>query len=122
VEAPLVEIDGRKTLDRAIERADPMDATEIYTKTRDEIANVREGRISELADENRQLRAELKEFNELKEYAKSLGQETYLELHAKNERLRKTLQAIANLDKHERDGKDETAETMRRFARKALEL
>lgn len=40
------------------------------------------------------LRAELKEFTELKEYAKSLDQETYLELHAKNERLRAALKNI----------------------------
>jgi hypothetical protein len=31
---------------------------------------------------------ELTEFRKLKEYAKSLGQETYLELHAENDRLR----------------------------------
>lgn len=40
------------------------------------------------------LRSELQEFTELKEYAKSLGQETYLELHAKNERLRAALEWI----------------------------
>jgi hypothetical protein len=38
--------------------------------------------------ENDRLRAELAEWNELKKYAKSLGQKTYLELHAANERLR----------------------------------
>ncbi len=50
----------------------------------------------DLVTENAQLKAELAEFTELKEYAKSLGQETYLELHARNERLRGALESIAN--------------------------
>lgn len=57
-----------------------MDPNAIY----DQMKQIIDDRNAEIE----RLRAELREFTELKEYAKSLGQETYLELHADNERLR----------------------------------
>ena len=54
--------------------------------------------MREAADEIERLRDELAEFHELQKYAKSLNQETYLELHAKNERLRSALEEIFQLD------------------------
>jgi hypothetical protein len=61
----------------------------------EDMATISRNEMITLLQEIDRLRAELAEFTRLKEYAKSLGQRTYLEINAENAELREALTEFA---------------------------